>query len=76
MLQNVYLIKLNINETKLTKRFNIFNQQWNGQSIMTKIKKKKNTNNLKTIIQTSMNKNHLIKYKYNQIHVILFLSIN
>ena len=22
------------------------------------------------------NKNHLIKYKYNQIHVILFLSIN
>ena len=60
---------------KLTKRFNIFNQLWNGQSIMTKIKKKK-TNNLKTIIQTSMNKNHLIKYKYNQIHVILFLSIN
>ena len=42
---------------------------------MTKIKKQ-NTNNLKTNIQTSMNKNHLIKYKYNQIHVILFLCIN
>ena len=57
------------------KKFNIFNQLWNGQSIMTKIKKK-NTNNLKIIIQTSMNKNHLIKYKYNKVHVILFLSIN